>query len=482
MKKIIFPIRIGCALAASVFALTACGGQGAVESAVGERSGAVSEGSVSSAGGVSAVGEDASAVPESISDLDGKASDATHFHNANSSNYYVIYNGEKDASGKIKIEEGILQFGRDKELKNCISMPEIAAPTAMIERVTDQAIYITCPESEDLDASEFLYKIPLEKTEGDDKVLVEKAEKLVTLSDPILEGEILYIDDDRVVYDGYEGDEEGQVLAYRCMQYSMETGETAPLPFLCSDGVRLEGLENGIYIGDGVIASSSEMDSGDCDRFFYLDVDAGAMVEAVLPDMSYNIKTNYRIWGWASEESIFYYPCVSVGYPFGRGTYDLYRYDKKTGEADVFLSHKQLKEILESAGVWSQGMEPFVSDIMWTGTDLLFEVEIEKRDEDKEIRVYYAVLRGDETAGGKLSYEAELSQFGRGKGDKKGFKSKYGEIKDEDCELVFYQYPYVGYGSGGLKNEVFDLETRKWYTAKRDASDWYFWLSVDNGS
>ncbi len=410
--------------------------------------------------------------------------DASLYNNGNSTNYYAVYDGDggkSDTAGEITVKEGILQFGRDKKLKNCISVPGIATPITIIEKVTESAVYFTCEESEDLDAGVILYKIPLEKTEGDDRVCAERKEKLFVMPGPCWDDDILYLDDSRAVYTVYDVDDEGRIKGFQCLNYDMGTGKIAPVSFVSGDGAKVTELDNGIYIGDGIVATGEEMDSY-CDRFFYYDIQSKTMKEAALPGMTYNGKLNYRIWGWATRDSIFYYPYESVGYPFGSGEYDLYRYDKETGEADVYLSGKQLRALLVEKGLWKEGMSPYVGDIMETGGRILLNVGIERKvgGKDKKISVRYALFSCDEESGENVAYEAVLTEAGRGKGVNKSSKSKYGEIVCEDCEPVFYSFPYIGYVSGELENEVYDMETGEWHTVKQgDAADWYSTLSVD---
>ncbi len=425
--------------------------------------------------GVKASEEASSVSGSSLSESEEEKADIPFLNDGNSTNYYVIYDGESDDFGEVDMVEGILQFDRGKNLKACIPVAGMDTTIAGVEKVTDQAIYFTRPVSgeDDIDEEYDLYKIPLEKTEGDDRVCVDSMERLATLGDMIMDGSIVYLDDFRVVYEDYS--EDG---GYRCMKYDMETGETNPVPFVAADGAKSEGLGRAyaIYLDDGVVTTGENMDD-DADRFFYYDPAKEIMAEAVLPGLRYNAKLNYRICEWAGEESIFYYPYPSVGYPFGKGPYDLYRYDKNTGETGVYLSRKQIKDLLEKVGEWRSGMDPFVSDIMWENDHMFLELEIEESDESEKQHVHYAILSGEDAADGNLTYESGLSQLGQGKGDKKVFKNRYGKRVCEDGEPVFFDYPFIGFGGGELKHRVYDLETGQWHEAEPGKlSDWYAWL------
>ncbi len=113
--------------------------------------------------------EEASSVSGSfLSESEEEKSDIPFLNDGNSTNYYVIYDGESDDSGEVDMEEGILQFDREKKLKACIPVAGMDTTIAGVEKVTDQAIYFTRPVSgeDDIDAEYDLYKIPLEKTGG----------------------------------------------------------------------------------------------------------------------------------------------------------------------------------------------------------------------------------------------------------------------------------------------------------------------------
>lgn len=385
----------------------------------------------------------------------------TTFSSGNSTNCYALYDYEEDREKEFRSSTDILQFDRSKNVSAEIDTG--IEGLLFIEKVTEKAIY--CCSHNSKKSKEYLYRIPLKKTEGNDIVLVDEKEKIMTSADAVLD--YSYLDDNSVVYQVLEEEADGGgIEAVHWYRYDMDKKETVVLEGTPPDSELLYGS---LKVSDTELVAYYT-DTEQAIEYYYYNKGQNRVCRADLGDFFYNKYSFIHQCG----ENIYFTDedCATSLY---EGIITLKRYNMKTDQVEDVITQEEWKTFLKKEKLWEKGLTVSVEQIMEGEGRLYMVVSMEKFDKKKVRHRNYILVSRSITGESGLQCETKLNDKIRDKGDKEVFTDRYNiKHRQEDATPFLTYYPYINIED----REIYNIKSEESMEIKDEKeSNWGYQLS-----
>lgn len=385
----------------------------------------------------------------------------TNFKTGNSTNCYATYDRDNDEKEEFAPSTDLLQFDLQKKVSAEIDTG--LEDMIEIEKVTEREIFCISYDHEDDNEKEFLYRIPIKKTEGNDIVLVEEKELLAGPMTCIYDISVRYADDNCVVYSCTDAENE------RWYRYEIGTKKTMELQGVPASRLFVQWI-GGTQLGAYFLRQSDEGKQ----EYYYYDEEKNNLCRADLGEFFYNHKYSFI----HQIDKKIYFNEEEVWNPYYEGISTLKQYDMNSNQTKDWITKQQWISFLQEGNYWEKGMTVRVQDVMGGDGQIYVNVRLEKTDKKNVTHCNDIIVSCNSTGEPKLQYETKLNDRIKDKGDKEIYESRYkAKSMHEDGYVSFIYYPYVEIYSVDSDSYIYNIKTEEKWEIKEEEGDWAYQLS-----